>query len=258
MKNLLLLFLFCFLWVLLLPLYPSVGMEEKQPPEEEYVLSVMLGMCEDVLPDEALKAIAVTLRTYIYYNGKILPEGELITAVVSAEQGENLYNAVKRAVFSTEGEYITYSGRIINACFHLCSNKNTADGDAPYLLSVPTPDESAYPGFYSEKNISALEISAFGKGEIISVSYGSDGRVKSVEFEKGYASVSEFTEYFSLASNDFTLNSLPDGGYTAFCRGVGNGCGLSLYGACLLAEEGKNYRQIISHYFSGTCVTMKI
>ena len=77
-------------------------MEEKQPPEEEYVLSVMLGMCEDVLPDEALKAIAVTLRTYIYYNGKILPEGELITAVVSAEQGENLYNAVKRAVFSTE------------------------------------------------------------------------------------------------------------------------------------------------------------
>lgn len=252
MKNLLLLFLFCFLWVLLLPLYPSVGVEEKQIPEEEYVLSVMTGVCKDILPEEALKAIAVTLRTYIYYNGACLPEGEDVSS------DDSLYAALRNAVYSTAGEYITYSGHIINACFHLCSNENTADGDAPYLLSVPTPDESGYPGFYSEKTISAYDISSYGKGEIISVTYGDDGRVISVEFEKGYSNAKEFTGYFSLASNDFTLNSMPDGGYTVLCRGIGDGYGLSLYGACLLAEEGKSYRQITAHYFSGTSVTMKI
>lgn len=257
MKNLLLLFLFCFVWVLLLPLYPSVNESEKEPPDEEYVLSVMLGMCSDIFPDEALKAVAVTLRTYTYYNGEVLPEGSLenIITATSPEHGAKVYNAMRNAVYATEGEYITYSGRAINACFHVCSNKNTADGDAPYLLSVSTPDESGYPCFYSEKEITAFDISSFGKGGIISVSYGEDGRAVRVDFENGYVAADEFINFFGLASNDLTVNSLPGGGYTVLCRGVGNGKGLSLYGACLMAEEGSTYKQITAHYFSGTEIT---
>ena len=75
MKNLLLLFLFTFVWVCLLPLYPSVSVKEENPvPEDEYVISVMLGMTEDILPPESLKAIAVTVRTYTAYHGKVLPQ----------------------------------------------------------------------------------------------------------------------------------------------------------------------------------------
>ena len=238
--------------MLLLPLYPSVGVEEKTLPDQEYLLSVMSGICTDTLPEEALKAIAVTLRTYIYYNGNLLPEGD------SSAMDDTVYTALKNAVYSTEGEYITYSGSVINACFHLCSYEMTACGDTPYLLSVPTPDESGYPGFYSEKSISSLDISNFGRGEILSVTYGEDGRAVSVDTETGAVAAMDFIEFFGLSSNNFTINSLPDGGYSVLCRGIGNGYGLSLYGACLLAEEGKTYRQIITHYFSGTLVTMKI
>lgn len=251
MKNLLLLFLFTFVWVCLLPLYPSVSVKEEKPvPEDEYVISVMLGMTEDILPPESLKAIAVTVRTYTAYHGKVLP-------VATVTPSDDLYGAVSDAVYATSGEVLTYSGKIINACFHTCSHKSTADGDAPYLKSVPTVDESGYKGFFGEKIITPQEIELFGKGNILSVSYGSDGRVKSVELEHGSVSQNEFTEYFSLNSTDFTVNSLPDGGYTVFTRGIGNGYGLSLYGACLLGDVGKSYTEILNTYFTSVTLTRK-
>ena len=80
MKNLLLLFLFTFVWVCLLPLYPSVSVKEENPvPEDEYVISVMLGMTEDILPPESLKAIETIdsgsknrIRIYLDLLEKIL------------------------------------------------------------------------------------------------------------------------------------------------------------------------------------------
>lgn len=260
MKNLLLLFLFAFVWVCLLPLYPSVSVaEEKALPDEEYVVSAMLGMTSDLLPEEALKAIAVTVRTYTAYHGKVLPQGskEDIARATSVLQADAVYNAVRDAVYATSGEVLTYSGKIINACFHLASYKNTAEGDAPYLKSVPTPDESSYNGFFGEKTISPQEIYLYGKGEILSVSYGADGKARAVEFEHGSVDAADFAAAFSLASSDFTVNSLPDGGYTVLTRGIGNGYGLSLYGAYLLAEEGNGYTDILYRYFTGVLLTRK-
>lgn len=260
MKNLLLLFLFSFVWVCLLPLYPSVSVEEEKTlPDEEYVLSVMLGMGTDILPAEALKAVAVTVRTYTAYHGEVLPAGnvEEIAAVTSTSHADAVYTAMRDAVYATAGEYLTYSGRAINACFHTCSYKNTANGDAPYLKAVPTPDESSYPSFFGEKVITPQEISLYGKGEILSVSYGADGKASFIRFERGDVEAQEFARYFSLASTDLTVNSLPDGGYTVQTRGIGNGYGLSLYGAYLLAGEGKSYIQIINTYFTDTSVTRK-
>jgi hypothetical protein len=115
MRNFLLLFLLTFILVLLLPFYPSVGETKEHPlPDNEYVLNVMLGMGTDVLPAEALKAIAVTLRTYTAFHGKVLPQGSLedICASTSAEHGEKVYNAMREAVYSTTGEYITYGGKM--------------------------------------------------------------------------------------------------------------------------------------------------
>lgn len=251
MKNLLLLFLFVFVWVCLLPLYPSVSVaEEKTVPDDEYVISVLLGMTEDILPAEALKAIAVTVRTYTAYHGEVLP----VSAVTRSDE---VCAAISDAVHATSGEVLTYSGKIINACFHVSSYENTAEGDAPYLKSVSTPDESSYNGFFGEKNISPQEIYLYGKGDILSVSYGADGKAKTVELEHGSVDAAVFASEFSLVSTDFTVNSLPDGGYTVLTRGIGNGYGLSLYGACLLAEGGEGYTDILYRYFTGVLITRK-
>jgi stage II sporulation protein D len=34
--------------------------------------------------------------------------------------------------------------------------------------------------------------------------------------------------------------------------GLGHGAGMSQSGACRMAEEGKNYTEILAHYFTGT------
>ena len=34
-------------------------------------------------------------------------------------------------------------------------------------------------------------------------------------------------------------------------HGYGHGAGMSQYGASFLAEKGKNYREILQHYYSG-------
>lgn len=261
MKNFLLLFLFTFLWVALLPLYPSVGEKtEYVLPDDEYVLAVMLGMGTDILPAEALKAIAVTLRTYTAFHGKVLPEGryEDICALTSEEHGKKVYSAMKEAVNATSGEYITFNGKIINACFHASSYQNTADGTEPYLKSSFTPDESSYPLFYGEAVITREEMLSFGKGEVKGVSYGEDGKAKRISFEKEDADVLEFIKYFSVSSVDFSLHLNADGGYTVLTKGEGNGLGLSLYGAYLLASDGKTYKQIICNYFYGAEITRLI
>ncbi len=259
MKNLLILFLFTFVWVSLLPLYPAGEQKANELPDEEYVLGVMLGMGTDVLPDEALKAIAVTVRTYSAYHGKVLPVSNKnkISAAVGDEQGEKVYNSMRNAVYSTAGEYLTYGEKVINACFHTSSYKNTAEGDAPYLQSVSTPDESSYPAFFAVQTVADTDMLSFGKGKAKSVNYGADGKVKSVVMEGGTVSVREFISAFKICSADFTLNTLPDGGYRISTRGVGEGYGLSLYGGYLMATEGKTYREILAHYFSGTALARK-
>ena len=258
MRNFLLLFLFTFILVALVPFYPSAVEKETHPlPEDEYILNVMLGMGTDILPDEALKAIAVTLRTYTAFHGKVLPEGsyEDVCASTSEDHGQQVYNAMREAVYATSGEYITYGGKIINACFHASSNQFTAEGNEPYLRSVSTPDERAYPAFYGETVITREKMLSFGKGEVKGVSYGADGKAKQVIFEKEETNVLEFIKYFSVPSVDFTLHLNSDGGYTVLTKGEGNGLGLSLYGAYLLSLEGNTYKQIICRYFAGAEIT---
>jgi stage II sporulation protein D len=40
--------------------------------------------------------------------------------------------------------------------------------------------------------------------------------------------------------------------FTITGRGHGHGLGLSQWGALGLAQQGKNYQQILQHYFQGT------
>ena len=40
--------------------------------------------------------------------------------------------------------------------------------------------------------------------------------------------------------------------FSVATKGYGHGVGLSQYGANRLAESGKNYKEILAHYFPGT------
>src|SRR5699024_12260464 len=60
----------------------------------------------------------------------------------------------------------------------------------------------------------------------------------------------ENREKLDLRSNDFTVKQ-KDNHCIFTTKGVGHGVGMSQYGANGMAEEGKNYKEIIQYYYQG-------
>ena len=61
---------------------------------------------------------------------------------------------------------------------------------------------------------------------------------------------SDLRTLLSLRSTNFSV-SCANGTVTVSTKGYGHGVGMSQYGAKLLAEEGKIYRDILSTYYKG-------
>ena len=57
-------------------------------------------------------------------------------------------------------------------------------------------------------------------------------------------------ELLGLRSSDFDWE-IQDGNFVFTTRGYGHGVGLSQYGADYLARQGKSYREILAHYYTG-------
>ena len=55
---------------------------------------------------------------------------------------------------------------------------------------------------------------------------------------------------YGLRSTNFSVKCTKDK-VTFETRGYGHGVGMSQYGAQILAEEGKNYRDILTWYYKG-------
>ena len=70
-----------------------------------------------------------------------------------------------------------------------------------------------------------------------------------------YAQVTgvDLRETLGLNSTNFTIKADADS-ITFQTTGYGHGVGLSQYGAKYLAEQGKDYREILTHYYTGTAV----
>ena len=58
---------------------------------------------------------------------------------------------------------------------------------------------------------------------------------------------------FSLRSAAFTV-SAENGSIVFHVTGYGHGVGMSQYGANVMASEGKDYRQILSWYYTGVTI----
>ena len=63
----------------------------------------------------------------------------------------------------------------------------------------------------------------------------------------------EIRKALGLRSSNFDL-AYNDGNFTFTVRGYGHGIGMSQYGADYLAGQGKNYKEILLHYYPGCTV----
>ncbi len=244
---------------------------------EDYIYGVVCAEMPASFEPEALKAQAVAARTYALRklsSGVHAPDAQLCAdpgccqAYTAREpeswgdQARAYGEKIHQAVSATAGEVLTQDGQLIDAVFHASSAGYTAPAQevwgaaAPYLVSVSTPETvDNVPGFQEERAFTAQELEALlGSAELGNVTYWDWGGVHSMEVGGNSLSGPEVRQRLGLRSARFTVEAR-DGAFVFTTLGYGHGVGMSQQGANLMAKDGSDYREILSHYYPGTQLT---
>lgn len=259
---------------------------------DQYLLGVVSSEMPASFEIEALKAQAVVARTYTIYkiteekkheNADICDDSKCCQAWISKEdrfarwneeERESNWSKIEEAVNSTKEEIVKYEGKPINAFFHSNSGGTTDTATAvwgganyPYLQAVETSGEDAYTQYSSEMVLSKEEFankireyhSEFQidyslENQIEILSYTEGERVKEIKIGNLNLSGVEIRNIFKLKSAKFEINI--DGENIKFnVIGYGHGVGMSQTGADSMARQGKNYEDIIKHFYTGVEIT---
>ena len=239
-------------------------------PLEEYVKSVVDAEVGPNWDMEALKAQAVVVRTYALYqlDNKTSSNYDITSSVMhQVYKGATVDPRAAYAVAHTEGEVLTYGGRLIEAFFHSTSAGMTEDpaevfGQSfPYLKPVKTHCELS-PYYVWERRIPKSEIEkGLDLTGIIALkisTYTSTGRVKTVDIthNKGVITVKatdlrKILGWRRLPSTNFVVTR-DSNDFVFDGKGYGHGVGLCQWSALQMARDGKNYREILSYFYPGT------
>lgn len=183
------------------------------------------------------------------------------------DYGDKLASVMKE----TEGQILTYDNHLVGEpLFHSTSGGKTEDCEAvfasshPYLKSVDSPLEETAPKYQDSiemsldefiKKIKAkhpkAEISKENIKDKVRIAESSDsGRINKVLIDKETITGSTFREMFGLNSTNFKIVLRGDD-IEIETLGYGHGVGMSQWGANGMAKEGKNYKEILKHYYTG-------
>lgn len=256
---------------------------------DDYLCGVVSAEMPASFEYEALKAQAVAARSYAMYRKKNPspdhPDADVCTDFAHCkayknpeeqkknwgEEAEKFSNKINSAVYDTSGEVITYNGEVALAVFHSQSSggrtENSADvwgGNVPYLVSVESHGEENAPNFYSSVSVSFTEFKSklTEKYPDIVINTSADigtpllsegGNVNSITIGGRAIEGKEIRTLFGLRSSCFKIITNEDK-VTFEVAGYGHGVGMSQYGANTMAQEGFDYIQILTHYYSGTQV----
>ena len=255
---------------------------------QEYLVCVLRGEMPGYFQLEALKAQAVAARTYTRYmlhsGSKHGEKADICTspaccqAYLSAAAAKKKWGylpedeeqKIRSAVEDTDGETMLYDGEPILAVFHASSaglTRTSADvwsGDKPYLQPVTSPENADNtPNYYSHVDFTINEFrdklqSAFPKANITGDPYDwlsgaerdSAGSIITAYVGGIKTQGSRIRSALGLRSACFTWE-MADGKVSFYVTGYGHGVGLSQYGANQMARDGSNYREILTHYYTG-------
>ncbi len=238
---------------------------------EEYVQRALAYIMDENTPFEALKAQAVAIRSVVCYRHEnIEHEGyELCCDEEHCFQiSKNAGEIHKRAVAETGGEILTFEDKAALALSHHSSFEITESYEflsgvkLPYLVSVPVFDKSSS---YGHKTVSKITPSDFesafsdynikfdgnyedwiGKSE-----YTKGKRVYTINVGGLCFKGSTFARLLKLDSLCFEID-VDNEGFVINSYGKGTGLGMSRCSARMMAEDGKNYIEILKYFYPET------
>lgn len=253
---------------------------------EDYLPGVVAAEMPASFEVEALKAQAVAARSYIlsrlsssssaHPSAVVCDNPNHCKAYITeaearsrwgSKNAELYLNKIRNAVAATNGEYMVCGDEIVEAFFFAESGGRTENSEdvwgesRPYLKSVASAEDSGVSDFYSFKKLTVEE---FRKGLYSlnrSISQGSalpdignfsrteGGSIKTITVDGEEFKGSEIRTLFGLKSANFEI-SVSDGSVTFKVAGHGHGVGMSQSGANQMAKNGKNYTEILSHYYT--------
>ena len=244
-------------------------------PLEEWVAKILTQDGLPDAPDEAWKALAVAVRSFLlnklsaptHTNAMLCDDGEHCVNL-SASSSSSRAN---QAAADTAGEYLSFQNLPAKTCyFHVSAGKtesslNVWGVDIPYLTSVESKWDSRASKYQSKVfyPIQAFKTALNGSkkedmqktpiGEIIR---SDAGHVKEMILYGTSFTGQELKNLFHLNSTNFSL-SLQGEEAVFEVTGDGHGVGMSKFGAKCMAESGSDYQEILAHYYPGTMLQKK-
>ena len=242
---------------------------------DQYIVGVIPYYMPSNFEDEAFKVQAVLIRTYIEkkLDGvSSITSGELHLSYMTFEEmrknwGEDkfatTYKRYEKAVSDTKGEVIMYQGQLIEPFFHNVSVGMTRGKEGyEYLHSAESPNDIQADNYLALSIISKADFIKKLKElypdyelleeNIVSIltleASDTSGYINKVKVGDIVMSADLFLENFGLQSLAFTIEEYNDN-LRIISRGIGHGLGVSLYGSNQLSLEGKNYIDILNHYY---------
>lgn len=185
--------------------------------------------------------------------------------------GEKNWAKIEEAVNSTKGMVLTYNNELAKGAYYFSTSGGKTENveevfvnALPYLKSVDSPGEEISPSYkssvtipiskfvntinnqYKDAGVSTGKL----KSQIKINSKTEGGSVKEIKLGNITIPGKTFRVLFNLKSANFQLEIL-DKDVVINCIGSGHGVGMSQWGANVMAKAGKNYKDILKHYYSG-------
>ena len=252
-------------------------------PMEDYVAAVLAGESGNFQSDEALKAMAVAVRTYaVHFRGR--HQAEHFDFCDTTHCQDLHFSAVtdrlRSAVEATEGELLWFRGSPAATYYHQnCGGTTAAVNEvwpqtkADYLATHPDPyclrsEHARWESRISKNDLrsallkSGMQIPADWQS-LQAASHSQSGRVQLLDVigkdgkpeMKLSASTLRFAVDRALGWNQIKSDfyELRNSGEEVLFsgRGSGHGVGLCQEGADAMGMQGKNYREILAFYFPG-------
>lgn len=234
---------------------------------EEYVRNVLMGEIPANTPKEAVKAMAVAVRTYV--TDKICRGDTHLcdTHHCQTYKGYSANSVFGKAVSETKGMILSYKGNPISTmfcadCGGVTQDRKEVTGKAgfPYLAAAKDPIEIKHIQWEYTINKATLcqklKINSFSKCTVLSRYSG--GRVKELAFVTDEKTVKitgdSFRSLLGTANIKSTLFDIETKNTSLVIKGkgYGHGYGLCQTSAIQMAQAGWSCRQILSHFYRNT------
>ncbi len=244
-------------------------------PLEQYLVGVINSEISSTWPMESIKTQAVIARTYAVAKKRERHKAYYhleSTVMDQAYDGSDLEDSrAARGVHETEGEVLTYNGKVIQAFYHANSGGSTEASQnvwgvgLPYLQGVECQYGLTSPTSRWELTLPLSRIEAALKAHkvngLVDITAGprnNRGRLKTVQLVTERGTVTMPATRFRMTigstvirSTNFTVR-VENGNAFFSGAGYGHGVGLCQYGAKQRALDGFTYTEILSYYYPGT------